>query len=78
MKVVRIMNLKRTLLFFERKCFVKVGLTKDSLPFKKTNTIRSLNPEWNEEFRLVVKDLDVQALEISVYQGVPVCFQEPK
>ncbi|PWA65708.1 C2 domain-containing protein [Artemisia annua] len=68
-KVVRVMNLKKTLWFFERQCFVKVGLTKDSLPSKKTNSIRSLNPEWNEEFSLVLKDLDVQALEISVWGG---------
>ncbi|GJT61814.1 protein kinase, ATP binding site-containing protein [Tanacetum coccineum] len=56
-KVVRVMNLKKTCVFFERDCFVKVGLTNDSLPSKKTNTIESLNPEWNEEFLLVVKDI---------------------
>nr|GEX96698.1 C2 domain-containing protein [Tanacetum cinerariifolium] len=31
--------------------------------------IERLNPEWNEEFSLVVKDLNVQALEISVWEG---------
>ncbi|PWA46916.1 synaptotagmin-1 [Artemisia annua] len=68
-KVVRVMNLKKTLLFLDRECFVKVGLTKDSLPFKKSNMIKSSNPECNEEFHLVVKDLNVQALEISVLEG---------
>nr|GEZ14765.1 protein kinase, ATP binding site-containing protein [Tanacetum cinerariifolium] len=68
-KVVRVMNLKRALLFFDRACFVKVGLTKDRHPSKKTSMIKSLNPEWNEEFPLVVNDLDVQALEISVWTG---------
>ncbi|GKD56477.1 protein kinase, ATP binding site-containing protein [Tanacetum coccineum] len=68
-KVVKVMNLKKTLLFLDRECFVKVGLTKDSLPSKKTNMIKSSNPEWNEEFLLVVKDLSVQALEISVWEG---------
>ncbi|PWA79941.1 protein kinase-like domain-containing protein [Artemisia annua] len=75
-KVVRIMNLKRILWFFERPSFVKVGLTKDSLPSKKTNSITSLNPEWNEEFSLVLKDLDVQALEISVWQGQQDCHHK--
>ncbi|GJT71135.1 C2 domain-containing protein [Tanacetum coccineum] len=71
-KVVRIMSLKRALLFFDRECFVELGLTKDSHPSKKTSMIKSLNPEWNEEFPLVVKDLDVQALEITVWTGQPV------
>ncbi|GKA04812.1 C2 domain-containing protein, partial [Tanacetum coccineum] len=71
-KVVRIMSLKRALLFFDRECFVEVGLTKDSHPSKKTSMIKSFNPEWNEEFPLVVKDLDVQALEITVWTGQPV------
>nr|GEW97047.1 C2 calcium-dependent membrane targeting [Tanacetum cinerariifolium] len=34
--------------------------------------IKSLNPEWNEEFPLVVKHLDLQALEITVWTGHPV------
>ncbi|GKD76566.1 C2 domain-containing protein, partial [Tanacetum coccineum] len=50
-KIVRI-NLKRKLFIGERECFVKVGLTEDNLPSKKMNMIRSLNPEWNEEFSL--------------------------
>ncbi|RZR88176.1 hypothetical protein BHM03_00015713 [Ensete ventricosum] len=40
----------------------------DNLPSKKTTVKRSnLNPEWNEEFKLVVKEPESQALEFSVY-----------
>ena len=48
--------------------YVKVKLTEDKLPSKKTSVKRSnLNPEWNEEFKLVVKDPESQALELTVF-----------
>lgn len=48
--------------------YVKLKLTEEKLPSKKTSVKRSnLNPEWNEDFKLVVKDPESQALELTVY-----------
>lgn len=47
---------------------MKLKLTEEKLPSKKTSVKRSnLNPEWNEDFKLVVKDPESQALELTVY-----------
>ncbi|XP_027366800.1 synaptotagmin-3 isoform X2 [Abrus precatorius] len=43
-------------------------LTGDKLPAKKTTVKRkNLNPEWNEKFKLVVKDPQSQVLQLQVY-----------
>ncbi|MCL7040451.1 hypothetical protein MKW94_004632 [Papaver nudicaule] len=48
--------------------YVKLKLTEDRVPSKKTTVRhRNLNPEWYEEFNLVVKDPELQALEINVF-----------
>ncbi|CAL1383893.1 unnamed protein product [Linum trigynum] len=67
-KVVRAMKLKKKDLLGASDPYVKLKLTEDKLPSKKT-TVRhkNLNPEWNEEFHLVVKDPESQALELLVY-----------
>ncbi|XP_039138470.1 synaptotagmin-2-like [Dioscorea cayenensis subsp. rotundata] len=66
--VVRAQKLKKKDLMGKSDPYVKIKLTEDKLPSKKTTVKRSnLNPEWNEEFKLVVKDPQSQALEISVY-----------
>ncbi|MQM11634.1 hypothetical protein Taro_044540 [Colocasia esculenta] len=67
-KVVRALNLKKTDFMGKSDPYVKLKLTEDKLPSKKTTVKRStLNPEWNEEFKLIVKDPESQALELSVY-----------
>lgn len=66
--VVRAQKLKKKDLMGKSDPYVKMKLTEDKLPSKKTTVKHSnLNPEWNEEFKLVVKDPQSQALEISVY-----------
>ncbi|KAM0938732.1 putative C2 domain, synaptotagmin-like mitochondrial-lipid-binding domain, C2 domain superfamily [Dioscorea sansibarensis] len=66
--VVRAQKLKKKDLMGKSDPYVKLKLTEDKLPSKKTTVKRSnLNPEWNEEFKLVVKDPQSQALEISVF-----------
>ncbi|CAI0435615.1 unnamed protein product [Linum tenue] len=67
-KVVRAIKLKKKDLLGASDPYVKLKLTEDKLPSKKT-TVRhkNLNPEWNEEFHLVVKDPESQALELLVY-----------
>ncbi|KAF5767548.1 putative C2 domain-containing protein [Helianthus annuus] len=48
--------------------FAMLKLTDEKLPYKKTTvTLKTMNPEWNEEFNLVVKDLEVQVLEIILF-----------
>ncbi|XP_030541494.1 synaptotagmin-2 [Rhodamnia argentea] len=67
-KVLRGMKLKKKDLLGKSDPYVKLKLTEDKLSMKKTTVKHSnLNPEWNEEFSLVVKDPESQALELIVY-----------
>ncbi|PON93920.1 Synaptotagmin-like mitochondrial-lipid-binding domain containing protein [Trema orientale] len=67
-KVLRAMNLRKKDLLGASDPYVKLKLTEDKLPAKKTTVKhKNLNPEWNEEFNMVVKDPQSQALEIMVY-----------
>ncbi|KAE8057270.1 hypothetical protein FH972_013975 [Carpinus fangiana] len=67
-KVLRAMKLKKKDLLGASDPYVKLKLTEDKLPSKKTIVKHSnLNPEWNEEFHMVVKDPQSQALELIVY-----------
>ena len=67
-KVVRAMKLKKKDLMGASDPYVKMKLTEDKLPSKKTTVKhKNLNPEWNEEFNMVVKDPESQALEVIVY-----------
>jgi Ca2+-dependent lipid-binding protein len=67
-KVVRATKLKKKDLLGASDPYVKLKLTEDKLPSKKTTVKhKNLNPEWNEEFNLVVKDPESQALELHVF-----------
>lgn len=69
------MKLKKKDLLGKSDPYVKLKLTEDKLPSKKTTVKHSnLNPEWNEEFNLVVKDPETQALEISVFDWEQACL----
>ncbi|KAI4316953.1 hypothetical protein L6164_024875 [Bauhinia variegata] len=67
-KVLKAVKLKKKDLIGGSDPYVKLKLTEDKLPSKKT-TVKygNLNPEWNEEFHLVVKDPESQVLELNVY-----------
>lgn len=74
-KVLRAMKLKKKDLLGASDPYVKLKLTEDKLPSKKTTVKhRNLHPEWNEEFKVVVKDPESQALEMTVYDWEQVCF----
>ncbi|KAE9618392.1 putative C2 domain, synaptotagmin-like mitochondrial-lipid-binding domain-containing protein [Lupinus albus] len=48
--------------------YVKLTLTEDKLAARRTTIKRrNLNPEWNEKFKLVVKDPQSQVLQLQVY-----------
>lgn len=67
-KVVRAMKLKKKDLMGASDPYVKIKLTEDKAPSKKTTVKhKNLNPEWNEEFNMVVRDPETQALEFNVY-----------
>ncbi|KAL1311987.1 synaptotagmin-2 isoform X3 [Arachis ipaensis] len=67
-KVLRATNLKKKDLLGGADPYVKLKLSEDKLPSKKTTVkYKKLNPEWNEEFNMVVKDPESQFLELSVY-----------
>lgn len=67
-KVIRANKLKKKDIMGKSDPYVKLKLTEDKLPSKKTTVKRNnLNPEWNEEFKLVVKDPESQALELNVF-----------
>ncbi|KAL6219201.1 hypothetical protein ACLB2K_012407 [Fragaria x ananassa] len=67
-KVLRAMKLRKMDLLGASDPYVKLKLTESNMPSKKT-TIKqkNLNPEWNEEFNMVVKDPQSQALVFMVY-----------
>ena len=67
-KVVRGLKLLRMDILGTSDPYVKLSLTEDRLPAKKTSIkMKSLNPEWNEKFKLIVKDPYTQGLELQVY-----------
>lgn len=75
MKVVRATKLRKKDLLGASDPYVKLKLTEDKLLSKKTTVKhKNLNPEWNEEFDIVVKDPETQALEIRVYDWEQVSF----
>ncbi|RWR96646.1 synaptotagmin-3 [Cinnamomum micranthum f. kanehirae] len=67
-KVVRALNLSKMDLFGKSDPYVKLKLSGERLPAKKTSIkMKNLNPEWNEQFKLIVKDPETQVLELRVY-----------
>ncbi|KAL7118540.1 hypothetical protein ACP275_02G008500 [Erythranthe tilingii] len=67
-KVIRAHKLKKKDLLGASDPYVKLKLTETKAPSKKTMVKhKNLNPEWNEEFSMVVKDPETQALEVLVY-----------
>lgn len=67
-KVVRALKLLKMDVLGTSDPYVKLSLTGEKLPAKKTSIkMRNLNPEWNESFKLIVKDPETQVLELQVY-----------
>ncbi|XP_021663634.2 synaptotagmin-3 isoform X3 [Hevea brasiliensis] len=67
-KVVRAMKLLKADFLGTSDPYVKLNLTGEKLPAKKTTIKKNnLNPEWNENFKLIVKDPQSQVLQLQVF-----------
>ncbi|XP_031503260.1 synaptotagmin-3 isoform X2 [Nymphaea colorata] len=76
-KVVRAVNLRKMDILGKSDPYVKMRLSGESLPAKKTTVkMCNLNPVWNEQFRLIVKDLKCQVLELHVFDWEKVGFHD--
>ena len=75
-KVLRATKLKKKDLLGASDPYVKLKLSDDKTPSKKTMVKhKNLNPEWNEEFNLTVRDPETQMLELNVYDWEQVLFR---
>ncbi|XP_031257453.1 synaptotagmin-3-like isoform X1 [Pistacia vera] len=67
-KVARAMKLLKKDFLGTSDPYVKLSLTGERLPSKKTTIKkRNLNPEWNENFKLLVKEPQSQVLQLQVF-----------
>ncbi|KAJ9684627.1 hypothetical protein PVL29_016878 [Vitis rotundifolia] len=67
-KIVRALKLLKMDFLGASDPYVKLSLSGERLPAKKTTVKRkNLNPEWNEKFKLIVRDPQAQVLELHVY-----------
>ncbi|KAG6537042.1 hypothetical protein ZIOFF_002120 [Zingiber officinale] len=67
-KIISAQKLRKKDLFGKSDPYVKLKLSDDKLPSKKTTVKKSnLNPEWNEEFNFVIRDPENQQLNLAVY-----------
>ncbi|CAL5205795.1 unnamed protein product [Lathyrus oleraceus] len=67
-KVVRALKLRKKDIMGASDPYVKLKLEDDKLGSKKTTVkYKNLNPEWNEEFKVVIKDPESQALMLTVF-----------
>ncbi|KAF9594777.1 hypothetical protein IFM89_034760 [Coptis chinensis] len=67
-KVVKAFKLLKKDLLGTSDPYVKFGLSGDRLPMKKTSVkMNNLNPEWNEQFKLTVKEPETQLLQLHVF-----------
>lgn len=67
-KVIRARKLKKMDIIGTSDPYVRLSLSGQRISYKKTSVkLNNLNPEWNEDFKLTVKDLECQVLQLRVY-----------
>lgn len=74
-KVVRGKNLQKKDLMGKADPYVKLQLVNTVLSKTTRTKMSTLNPEWNESFKLLVQDPKSQSLELQVYDWEKVCNQ---
>lgn len=74
-KVVRARKLLKMDILGASDPYVKLSLSGERLPAKKTSIkMKTLDPEWNEDFKLIVKDPKSQVLQLHVYDWEKVYY----
>ncbi|KAM5559793.1 synaptotagmin-3-like [Rosa sericea] len=77
-KVVRAKKLLKADIIGRSDPYVKFKLTGERLPSKKTSIkMRNLNPEWNENFKLTVKDPESQFIQFNVFDWDQIGAHDP-
>ncbi|CAI9289563.1 unnamed protein product [Lactuca saligna] len=67
-KVIRARKLKKMDIIGTSDPYVRLSLSGERISYKKTSVkLKNLNPEWNEDFKLTVKDPECQVLQLRVY-----------
>ncbi|KAL4592033.1 hypothetical protein LXL04_005012 [Taraxacum kok-saghyz] len=67
-KVIRARKLKKMDIIGTSDPYVRLSLSGERISYKKTSVkLNNLNPEWNEDFKLTVKDPECQVLQLRVY-----------
>lgn len=67
-KVLRAQKLLNMDFLSKSDPYVKLSLGGDMLPAKKTTVkMNSLDPVWDEDFKLTVKDPEAQVLQLHLY-----------
>ncbi|GFQ00884.1 synaptotagmin-3 [Phtheirospermum japonicum] len=67
-KVVRAKKLLNMDFLSTSDPYVKLSLSGERLPSRKTTIkMNNLNPEWNEDFKLIVKEPETQVLQLQLY-----------
>lgn len=67
-KVLKAMKLRKSDLLGSSDPYVKLKLSEEKMIAKKTTVKhQNLNPEWNEEFNMLVKDKENQVLKLTVF-----------
>ncbi|KAI3791773.1 hypothetical protein L2E82_05636 [Cichorium intybus] len=67
-KVIRARKLKKMDIIGTSDPYVRLSLSGERISYKKTSVkLNNLNPEWNEDFKLIVKDPECQVLQLRVY-----------
>ncbi|TXG58496.1 hypothetical protein EZV62_016325 [Acer yangbiense] len=67
-KVVQAFKLLKMDIFGASDPYVELSLSGERLPAKKTSIkMKTLNPQWNEDFKLTVKDPQSQVLQLHAY-----------
>lgn len=77
-KVLRALDLLKMDFLGKSDPYVELSLSGERLPAKRTTVkMCELNPEWNERFKLVVKDPETQVLELHVFDWEKVNHPSP-